>query len=62
MVIYMNVCIYVNIYSCIYIYMHIYTYDTHIFFFRFFSLIGYYKILSIIPSAIQYLVDYLFYI
>ena len=42
--------------TCIYIHM------IHIYFFRFFSLIGYYKILSIIPSAIQYLVDYLFYI
>ena len=32
-------------------------------FFRFFSLIGYYKILSIVPCAIQWvLVVYLFYI
>ena len=27
---------------------------THIFFFRFFYIIGYYKILSIVPCAIQY--------
>ena len=26
---------------------------TYIFFFRFFSIIGYYKILNIVPSAIQ---------
>ena len=35
----------------------------YIFFFRFFSLISYYKILSIVPCAIQQvLVGYLFYI
>ena len=36
----------------------------YIFFFRFFSIIGYYKILNIVPCAIQYrwvLVVYLFY-
>ena len=42
---------------CVYIYRYIYN------FFRFFSHIGYYKILSIVPCAIQYiLVVYLFYI
>ena len=34
--------------SVIHIYMYIY-----IFFFRFFSIIGYYKILNIVPCAIQ---------
>ena len=33
------------------LYMHTHTH-THIFFFMFFSLIGYYKILSIVPCAI----------
>ena len=34
----------------------------HIFFFRFFSIIGYYKMLSIVPCAIQKVLDvYLFY-
>ena len=32
--------------------LHTYT-RTHLFFVRFFSLIGYYKILSIVPCAIQ---------
>ena len=40
--------------------IHMYIY---IFSFRFFSLIGYYKILSVVPCAIQWvLVGYLFYI
>ena len=34
----------------IYIYMYIYIY---IFFFRFFSFIGYYEILNIVPCAVQ---------
>ena len=35
----------------------------YIFFFRFFSIIGYYKILNIVPCAIQWaLVGYLFYL
>ena len=33
-----------------YIYIYIYIY---IFFFRFFSIVGYYEILSIVPCAIQ---------
>ena len=37
--------------------------QAYLFFFRFFSLIGYYKILSIVPCAIQYVfVSYLFYV
>ena len=45
---------------CIYIYVHV---CVHIFFFRLFSIIGYYKILSVVPCAIQkVLVGYLFYI
>ena len=48
--------IYVYIYVCVYIYMYL-------FFFRFFSIISYYKILSIILCALQLvLVVYLFYI
>ena len=49
---------YIQLYIYIYIYIHIY-----IFFFRFFSLIDYYNILSIVPCAIeQVLVGYIFYI
>ena len=37
--------------------------NSYIFFFRFFSIIGYYKILNIVPCAVcQVLVGYLFYI
>ena len=36
----------------LYIYVHTHTY-THIYFFRFFSIIGYYKVLNIVPCAIQ---------
>ena len=44
--------------SVIHTYIYIY-----IFFFRFFSIIGYYKILSIVPCAIQLvIVGYRFYI
>ena len=40
--------------------LHIYVYP---FFFRFFSHIGYYRVLTRVPCAIQWtLVDYLFYI
>ena len=64
------VCVYIYIYIYIYIYTHthiyIYTHTrTHIYIcsFRFFSLIGYYKILSRVPCALQQdLVVYLFYI
>ena len=36
---------------------------TYLFFFRFFSIVVYYKILNIVPCAIQYgIVVYLFYI
>ena len=43
---------------CTYIYMYIY-----IHFFRFFSFIGYYKILSVVSCAIQKVtVVYLFYV
>ena len=56
-------CIYVCV--CVYIYIYIYTYIyiyVYIFLFRFFSIIVYYKILSIVPCAIQQvLVGYLFY-
>ena len=54
----MSLCLYVSIYHLsIYLSMYIYS------FFRFFSLIGYYKILDIIPCAIQQvLVVYLIYI
>ena len=40
-------------YIYIYIYIHIYIYilHTYIFFFIFFSLIGYYRILRIVPCA-----------
>ena len=52
-----------NIYAYTYklnIYAYIYIYIT---FFRFFSIICYYKVLNIIPLAMQYvLVAYLFYI
>ena len=41
---YVYMCAYVCVCVCIYIY---------IFFFRFFSIIVYYKILSIVPCAIQ---------
>ena len=42
----------IQLYVCVCIYRFIYTY-IYIFFFRLFSLIGYYKILIIIPCAIQ---------
>ena len=63
-----------NIHICIYaMYVYICVYNTYMLciniltesfpFFRFFSLIGYYKILSIVPYVIQeVLIDYLFYI
>ena len=54
---YIYVCMYMCVYICIYMCVCIYTY------FRFFPLIGYYKILSTFPWAIQWVfVDYLFYI
>ena len=40
--------IYIYMYVCIYTYIYIY-----MFFFRFFSRIGYYKILNRVPCAIQ---------
>ena len=47
-------------YMCAYIHKHTHIYK---FLFRLFSIIGYYEILNIVPSAIQYvLVVYLFYI
>ena len=39
--------------------MHMYIY---IFFFRFFSIMGYYKMLNIVPCAIQQDLVYLFYV
>ena len=47
---------YIYVYTCthgfIYIYMYIYAH-TCIYFFRFFSIIGYYKMLNIVSCAIQ---------
>ena len=40
------------IYMCVCVYIYIYIY-IYINFFRFFPLIGYYKILNIVPCAIQ---------
>ena len=41
--------------------LYIYHIEIYLFFFRYFSIVGYYKILSIVPCTIQYvLVDYLF--
>ena len=60
---YMYICMYV--YICVYnTYMLCINILTESFpFFRFFSLIGYYKILSVVPYVIQeVLIDYLFYI
>ena len=37
-------CVFIHIYMYVYIYIHI-------FFFRFFSIIGYYKILNIVPCT-----------
>ena len=42
---------------CIHIHTHIYI----VFFFKFFSIVGYYKILNIVPFAVSVVV-YLFYI
>ena len=53
-IVYMHVCVYIYIYIYIYIYTH---------FFRFFFITGYYKILSIVAYAIQYILGvYLFHI
>ena len=59
---YMYIC-YICIYTCKIHICHVYTYITEYFpFFRFFSLIDYYKILSIVPYVIQeVLVDYVLY-
>ena len=46
--IHIYVCMYMCVCVCVYIYINIYT---HTHFFRFFSHIGYYKILSIAPCA-----------
>ena len=43
---------------CVYIYI---IYNIYIYFFKFFSHIGYYEILSIVPCAIQLVLVYLFY-
>ena len=40
---------YFQVYSKVIIYTHTHTYNCVIYMFRFFSLIGYYKILSIVP-------------
>ena len=51
-------CIYIYMYIYVYIYIHVYIYLK-----RFFSLMGYYRILSIVLCAIrQVLVGYPFYI
>ena len=53
----------IDIYIYIYLYLYIYIYIQIYIFFRFLSLIGYYKISSIVSCAIkQVLVGYLFYI
>ena len=44
--------IYLSIYLSIHTHTHTHTHTyTHLFFFRFFSIIGYYKILNIVPYA-----------
>ena len=47
--IYVYIYIYIYRYICVYIYIYIYIDN----FFRFFSIIGYYKILNIVPCAMQ---------
>ena len=42
--------VYSKVIQLLHIYIYIYIY---IFFFRYFSIIGYYKILNIVPCAIQ---------
>ena len=47
------------LFVCVYMYIYIYIYIL----FRFFSILSYYKILGIVPHAIQWvLIVYLFYV
>ena len=37
----------------LYIYVYVYICIVYVYFFRFFSIIGYYKILNVVPCAIE---------
>ena len=43
--------LYLSTYVCVYTHTHVYIYKTYIFFFRFFSIIGYYKLLKGFPGG-----------
>ena len=43
--------LYLSPYVCVYTHTHVYIYKTYIFFFRFFSIIGYYKLLKGFPGG-----------